>query len=77
MRVIGGRLVARDGLGREASTTVRGSVHDLYQVAIAPVRSAAASAGFEIEGEREPADRILDHLITAFQQAVESRRSKA
>jgi len=77
VRVIGGRLAARDGLGRDVTTEVRGSVHDLYQVAIAPVRSAAASGGFEIEGEREAADRMLDHLITGFQQAAESWRSKA
>ncbi len=71
VRVTRGRLAARDGLHASARSTVRGTVRDLYLLATAPRLRAASSGPFEVEGDRESARRLLDHLILSVHQAAE------
>ena len=71
VRVTRGRLAARDGLRTGARSTVRGAARDLYLLATASGPPAASTGPFEVEGDREAAGRLLDHLILGFHQAAE------
>ncbi len=71
VRLSRGRLAARDGLHAGARSTVRGTVRDLSLLATAPRLPADSSHPFEVEGDRESAGRLLDHLIVGIHQAAE------
>lgn len=74
IRVSRGRLAARDGLNADAGITVRGTVHDLYLLATAPGPPTSSARSFEVDGDRESAERLLDHLIAGIHQAAENGR---